>query len=241
MTVGAGQIAGTPAASGATGDAARRAWETVHADPSIQFEPLAPVPPPKTPDWVRWLGELLEAIFAPIGRLLGMSWPVFQWVLVGLAVLLVLYAAWRIVWPMILARRAREKADEEDVAGWVPDRGEAAILLRDADALAAAGRYGEAAHLLLRRSVRQISDTRPDWLHPASTAREIARLEALPEAGRRAFAVIAQGAERAVFALRDLDEGEWHAAREAYARFAAIDLPGRGDAGLRETGAGEAA
>ena len=103
---------------------------------------------------------------------------------------------------------------------WAPDRAEAIALLEDADRLAAAGRFGEAVHLLLKRSVRHIADARPDWLMPASTAREIAMMPALPEAARQAFGTIAARVERSLFALRDLDSGDWQAAREAYAKFA---------------------
>lgn len=224
MTVGAGQIAG---GSAAASDAAR-AWQAVRADAQIQYEPLKVIPQREPPGWLmrllKQLSEWLEAIFEPIARLLGMSWPTFRWVLLGLAVVLALYTLWRLVGPLLLARRGKAE-DVPDVV-WTPDREQAQALLDEADRLAAAGQYGEAAHLLLRRSVRQIADERPEWLHPASTAREIAALEGLPEAGRRAFAVIAQGAERAVFALRDLDAAEWQAAREAYASFAALRLPG---------------
>ncbi len=226
MTVGAGQIAGNTAAqSGATSD-----WEAVRASSQIQFEPVPPIEPtvPHVPAWLQALGRLLEAIFAPIGRLLGLSWPTFQWVLLGLAVALVLYALWRIFWPLWTNRRPREDTPEPEA--WVPDRAEAQALLADADRLAAEGRYAEATHLLLRRSVRQISDQRPDWLAPASTAREIAALPALPTAGRRAFSVIAERVERSLFALRDLDADDWQAARDAYAQFARISLLDRGPA-----------
>jgi hypothetical protein len=103
---------------------------------------------------------------------------------------------------------------------WTPDRADAVALLEDADRLAAEGRYGEAAHLLLQRSVRHIAEARPDWLQPASTAREIAVLPMLPERARRAFAAIAERVERSLFALRELDLADWQAARAAYADFA---------------------
>ncbi|MCJ2183306.1 hypothetical protein MTR62_11475 [Novosphingobium sp. 1949] len=222
MTVGADQIAGAPATQGATGD-----WEAVHASSQIQFTPLPEVAPeiPRIPEWLQALGRLLEAIFAPIGRLLGMSWPVFQWVLLGLAALLVLYAAWRLLRPVWDRRWRAGRAGEEEPAS-APSQAEAEALLADADRLAAEGRFDEATHLLLRRSVRQIADQRPDWLHPASTAREIAALSALPTAGRVAFTVIAERVERCRYALRALDAEDWSAARAAYAQFAAVRLRG---------------
>ncbi len=112
----------------------------------------------------------------------------------------------------------------------MPDRDEALALLEDADRLAAAGRFDEATHLLLRRSVSQIAGARPDWVHPASTAREIAAISALPDAARRAFALIAGRVERSLFALRALDAADWQAARAAYADFALQRLPSGGAA-----------
>lgn len=219
MTVGGAQIAGATAARDAASD-----WEAVRAAADIQYKPLPPVKVemPAVPDWLRVLGRALEAIFEPVGRLLGMSWPVFQYVLIGLAALLVLFVLWRLLEPLLDKWRNRVEAAEDDV--WTPSKADAVALLEDADRLAAEGRFGEAAHLLLRRSVRQISDARPDWLIPASTAREIAVLPMLPEGGRRAFASIAERVERCLFALRDLDARDWAVARAAYADFARIEL-----------------
>jgi hypothetical protein len=219
VTVGGAQIAGAVATRDAVSE-----WKAVRAASDIQYTPLPPikVEPPKVPEWLRLIGKALEAIFEPVGRLLGMSWPVFQYVLIGLAVLLALFVLWRLLAPLTDKWRNRLEPAEEEV--WTPGRAEAAALLEDADRLAAEGRFGEAAHLLLQRSVRQISDARPDWLIPASTAREIALLPALPEGGRRAFATIAERVERCLFAQRDLDAQDWAVARGAYADFARIEL-----------------
>lgn len=200
-------------------------WEAVRGATDIQFGPLAPakpLPPGQAPEWLQALGRLLEAIFAPLGRLLGMSWPLFSNILIVLAVLLALFVLWRLFGPAMEGwrRRSREAAPE----AWVPAEAEALALLEDADRLARDGRFAEATHLLLRRSVAQIREARPDWLHPASTAREIADLPALPASGREAFAAIAARVERSRFALRDLGAEDWAAAREAYARFTRIEL-----------------
>lgn len=219
MTVAGSQIAGATAARNAADD-----WQAVRGIADIQY---APLPPAKTPDaqvpeWIQALFRALEAVLAPIGRLLGMSWPVFQWVLIGLGVLLALFVLWRLAEPLIARWRARP--EDEEAPQWALTRTEAAALLEEADRLAGEGRFGEAAHLLLRRSVSQIRDARPDWLIPASTAREIAELPMLPAAGRRAFAVIAERVERCLFALRDLDARDWADARAAYAEFARVEL-----------------
>ncbi|MFM5885196.1 MAG: hypothetical protein ACKOQ3_07715 [Novosphingobium sp.] len=216
MILTAPAIQGAQAAT----DAARD-WQAVHSDPTIQYAPLPPlnVPPPEIPGWLKFLRDLLE----PVGKALGMSWPVLQWVLIGLAAALVLYVVWRLSEPL-RERLAQPAADAAD-PGWTPDRDAALALLDDADRLAAEGRYDEAAHLLLQRSVGQIASARPDWVQRASTAREIAAIPALPGAARQAFAVIAGRVERSLFALRSLDLGDWQAARAAYADFALQQLP----------------
>ncbi len=89
-----------------------------------------------------------------------------------------------------------------------------------ADRLAAEGRFDEATHLLLQRSVGQIAAARPDLVEPATTARELAAMGALPDAARTAFGTIAGRVERSLFALRALGADDWQAARAAYADFA---------------------
>jgi hypothetical protein len=211
VTTGTGQI----------GEAAK-AWEAVRADEAIQFAPVKVAPPPKPPGWLeaffRWLGETLE----PVGRALGMTWPVFKWVLLVAAVAALALLVWRMVWPL-LDWRPKAKADAED-DGWAPATDDALALLEDADALAAQGRFDEATHLLLQRSVGQIAAARPDLVEPATTARELAALGALPDGARSAFATIATRVERSLFALKALGAEDWHAARAAYADFALARL-----------------
>lgn len=205
---------------------AAQAWQRVHADPSIQYAPVnvPPVVPPEVPGWLEALGRFLRSIAEPIGRALGMSWPVLQWVMLGLLVVFLLYVIWRLI---DSARQNWANNVSEAVAApeWRPDQAEALALLEDADQLAAEGRFDEATHLLLRRSVQQIASARPQWVRRASTAREIAAIAALPDKARTAFALIAGRVERSLFALRSLDAGDWQAARSAYAEFALERLP----------------
>lgn len=205
------------AGSTATEDAAR-AWEALRADGSIQYAPIAPAKPPEVPDWLKRFGEWLEDLLGPLGEALGLSWPVVETVLIALAALLVLFLLWRLVVQPLLARLREAAPDAEPE--WAPDRTAAMALLEDADRLAAEGRYGEAAHLLLQRSVHHIAQARPDWLRLASTAREIAGLPALPQRARQAFGVIAERVERSLYALRDLTPADWTEARAAYTDFA---------------------
>lgn len=183
----------------------------------IQFAPVAPDPVPMTPEWLATLGRWLEWLLSPIGRLLGSGWGWLEKTLLFGAIVGLAWIAWSLLWPLWLARRNRVEAASPD---WAPARDDAQALLEDADALAVQGRYDEAAHLLLQRSVGQIARARPDWLTPSSTAREIGGNQSLPAEAQHAFAQIARLVERARYALRSLDADDWMLAREAYARFA---------------------
>lgn len=196
----------------------------------IQFAPVPPDPPPVTPDWLKALGRFFEAIgrflewlLSPLGRMLGSGWSLVEMLLLVGAVLGLAWIAWSLLYPLWRDRDTRKRVAEPE---WTPQREEALALLEDADRLAAHGLYGEAAHLLLKRSVGQIARARPDWLAPSSTAREIGAISGLPGEARTAFGTIAGLVERARYALRPLGAEEWGTAREAYSRFALTPLTG---------------
>ena len=217
MSLAGGVIAGSQAAAR---DSA--AWAALRADSSIQFAPVPPPPPQVTPEWLLSVGRFVERLLRPLGELMGMDWRWLMWTLIALAGVGALWLGWTLlIAPWLAKRRVVRDAPSEE---WTPDRSAALALLEDADRLAAAGRYGEAAHLLLLRSVGQIGEVRPGLLSPASTAREIGGSQGLPERARQAFATIAQVVERSLFALRGAGESDWTRAREAYAEFALADL-----------------
>lgn len=230
VSTGSGAIAGSEA-----GRDAAEAYAKVRGAEDLQFAPLAvpkqpSEPPPETPEWLKAIGrffnaigEMLRALFEPLGELIGLSWPAMQWVLIVLGVGLALFLLYRLFQPLLIMRRAMAPEAEPE---WTPDRDQAIALLDEADRLAASGQYGEAAHLLLQRSVHHIENARPGLLPPASTAREISIHPLLPERARSAFAAIATRVERSLFALRSLDAGDWQAARSAYADFALQRLDG---------------
>lgn len=208
----------------AAGDSFARDWAALRADGEIQFTPLPTPKPAETPEWLRAIGRFLADLMQPVGealvalgRLIGLSGYAMAWIVGGLVAALLLYLVWQMV-PKTF--RSRPKDVDEQAPAWLPARGEAQALLEDADRLAAEGRFDEATHLLLRRSVQQIQAVRPGLLDPSSTAREISALPALPQGARSAFGVIAQRVERSLFALRSLSAEDWHAARAAYADFA---------------------
>lgn len=204
------------------GSSSAQDWQAVRNAGDIQFAPVAPPKPQPTPEWLDGLSAFLDRLFKPLGEALGTSWPTVKVVLIALAVLGALWLLWRLVIEPLLDRW--RIAPPAEAAGWTPPREASVALLADADRLAAEGRFDEATHMLLRRSVDHIVTARPDWLRPASTAREIAVLPALPAAARRAFATISARVERSRYARKALDAADWHAARAAYTDFALQEL-----------------
>ncbi|OYU77232.1 MAG: hypothetical protein CFE32_06590 [Alphaproteobacteria bacterium PA3] len=93
-------------------------------------------------------------------------------------------------------------------------------LLVAADALAAEGRLGDAVHLILLRSIKDIERFRPTTIRPALTARDIGSKPALPEAAKPIFARISAAVEKASFAGLTIESSEFVSCREAYVRFA---------------------
>ncbi|HMO67351.1 MAG TPA: hypothetical protein PKE25_01580 [Novosphingobium sp.] len=212
-----------PDIAGSTAQAeADRAWQAVRQSADIQFSPLPPIQPPQTPGWLSALGEALRKLLAPVGEAVGLSWPVVEKVLIVLAVIGLVLLIWRVLVPLVL----RRKPAPEAVPDWSPDRAQALALLEDADRLAAEGHYAQAAHLLLQRSVHHIASARPQWLLPASTAREIASLPQLGTSARTAFGVIAARVEASRFARRALTLADWQEARRAYAAFSLVEFGG---------------
>ncbi len=212
--------------------AAPAGWQQLRGDPDVQFAPVTiPETPPPQPGWLSkqidklftWLGDAL----APLGEALANSWWWLQWVLAGIVALFVIVLLVRLYDPAFLRRRKGSGGgDDAGAEGWHPDAAASQALLEDADRLAAEGRFDEATHLLLRRSVAQIAAARPDWVEPSSTARELAGLPALPGPARAAFGVIAGRVEASLFALRALERADWEAARAAYAEFALARIDG---------------
>jgi hypothetical protein len=201
-------------------------WEQLRASGDIQFAPVAvpEVPPRELGAFERFLQglfELLGTVLGPVGQWLGAWWGLIQWVLIAGIAAFVLYLLARTFGP--LARRRKGRRGEQ-AADWRPDNAASLALLADAERLASEGRFDEATHLLLTRSVGELAAARPGVVEPSSTARELAGLPALPEAARAAFGVMAERVERSLFALQRLDRADWEAARDAYARFA-LALP----------------
>jgi hypothetical protein len=209
------------------------AYMGVRADPSVQFNLTPANPQPKPPAWLEALGRWLKHyLFEPIGKALqwiGSFFPdapyarIFLWTVLAVAVLALAWAIysrlrhgeWRLKLP-----RLDTAADLSNEDEWQPDETPARSWLEEADALARQGRYAEAAHHLLFRSIEDISSRRPNLVRPALTSREIAASQGIPARARELFAAIARLVERSLFGGRPVGESDWLEARGAYSDFA---------------------
>jgi hypothetical protein len=177
--------------------------------------PPPPPPPPPTPEWLRSLFDGIANFFqwsAPAAKPL-------LWIGVALLALFLLYhfvpAFARWVDNLPFRRKAGDDDDADDVG--LAEAGAARALLSEADALAAEGRFAEAVHLLLYRSVEDIEGRRPGLVKPAMTSRDLAEARDLPGVARDAFSRIARAVEISLFGGRSIDAGAWQQCRSAYA------------------------
>lgn len=196
---------------------------------------MQPVKPPSPPP--SWLVNFFEWLAkGPIGRFL--SWligllpsaPVAQALLWLLLAVLAGTLIWAIVvrlregeWRLPRRRKATVMTANPEEEAWAPDAAPVRAWLKEADALAAEGRFAEAVHHLLFRSIEDIARRRPRLVRPALTSRELAAAEAVPVPARDLFARIARLVERSLFGGRPVSADDWSGARAAYADLA---LPG---------------
>lgn len=187
------------------------------ADPAIQFELRqveGPAPPPAP---ARAEVPVPSGFDMPAADGGPVALTIF-WIAIGLAAAGLLY--------LIVARlagwggsRGGNGDDAQAEPEWRLEEAPARRLLADADALAAQGRYSEAAHLLLHRSIAEIDQRRPATVRKALTSRDIAALPAIPPSPAAAFRGIVAAVERSLFGAHPLDAGDWQGCRAAYERF----------------------
>lgn len=178
--------------------------------PGVQFD-FRGASQEALPD-LAWMRPILEFVAAIAPALQYVFWG---GLIVGAALILFFIA--RELVPEAWFRRPKTVVPLTD---WRPEPGEARALLEDADALAAAGRFEEAIHLLLFRSIDDLVARRPGTVRPAFTSRDIATLEVLPGEARAAFARLAQAVERTFFGGRPAGADEFGRARADYEAFA---------------------
>jgi hypothetical protein len=181
-----------------------------HSDLQFSFPGFEVPKPPK------WLEMLV--------RMLGKHWTILGWIcwiVVALIVLGALVALIMQFWPIVARRLSASKpAVAEQESLWRPTAAQARELLQESDSLAAQGRFAEAVHLLLLRSIEDIERRRPRLLRPTLTSREIGLLQAIPNAARAAFSSLARVVERARFADLPISAAEFQTCRNEYESFA---------------------
>ena len=184
----------------------------------LQFQLNKAPPPPQPPDWlIKLLKPLGDALGAGM-KALGPVAPYVFWTGVALAVAFILF----LIGQRLFAVRRGLVMGGLKLSGaepWRPAPEQARALLEEADRLAADGRFVEAAHLILLRSIQDIQARRPRAVAVSLTSRDIARLEALPPPARVLFSGIAEAVEISLFGGRPLDREGYARCREAYSSF----------------------
>jgi len=94
-----------------------------------------------------------------------------------------------------------------------------------AEALAAAGRFGEAIHMLLLRTLEALA-ARRGALAPSSTSREILGAAALSGDARQALEGLVAAVEVSHFGGAAPGEGDWRSCLDAFHRFLAAEGAG---------------
>lgn len=196
-------------------DQLAQAHDRLLREPGLQFEFEALPPPPTLPEW-------LLAVFRFLGRLQPLFEVLFWTCIAALAGLIIFFVA-REALRHYRSRKPRETGTSLVEPDWRPPVARARALLSDADRLAAEGRFAEAVHLLLFRSIEDIDAKRPHAVKPALTSRDILALGALPGAARKALSRLVAAVEWSYFGGRPVDSSVFSECRRAYEEFAFPD------------------
>lgn len=174
-------------------------------------ELTAPDPPPS---WLRAIGDFLAS--------LGPVFQVIFWLAVAAVIAGLLYFLFGEAIRIRFGGRKNPKIKAEDdvLVDIRPDAASARSLLDEADALAREGRFAEAVHLLLFRSIEDIQARLEGGVPTSLTAREIAGLGHLPDRAKRALAPIIKVVEHSYFGGQQVDAAGWQHARGSYEEFA---------------------
>lgn len=230
--MGTGQISTAGQGSVGASEDFAAAHQALKTDFSVQFSLTRPDPPPQPPQWLKdflhWLGEVLKPVenfFGWLGKLMPdvpfarfLLWTVLALATAALVALLyqrLRHGQWRLPWSG-KDELVHIPLDEEE---WAPEAAPVRSWLEEADAMARQGRFAEAIHHLLLRSIEDIARRRPQLVRPALTSRELAASQGIPGAARELFAAIAGQVERSLFGGREIVAADWDSARGAYADF----------------------
>ena len=191
------------------------AFRAMKRDDKLQFE-LPPAPEPPTLGWLenffKGLAKFIEAIMPLLKIIFFMG--------IGAIIALILYAIAKVIYETRFNQNPKEVVEDAPPPLYTPDQDQARILLEDVDAMAAEGRYEDAVHELLFRSIQDIDIRRPNTIRRSLTSREIAALKILTPETRQAFATISGVVETSYFGGQKIDKAEFDICRAAYAQFA---------------------
>lgn len=171
--------------------------------------------PPPPPGWLKAFGRFIEGL----AKFLMPFFQVLFWLIVAGIGALVLYAIGSALWEAYQSRGRRSET-ETSAPEYRPSARQVRILLEDADALAADGKFDAAVHLLLFRSIQDIDAARPGTVRQSMTSREIAVNDQLGPKTREAFSAIAALVECSHFGTTQLLASDYQAARSVYLDFA---------------------
>ncbi len=220
----ASQSAG--AAHGTGLDHARSLIQQVNKDHDLQTSFIvAPKPNPHQYDWLRGVLESIGKFLKALGELFAPIGPILPYILYGIAFAALLILLSPVVRLFLTTRFERLFARDHlrADAPWRPTKAAVTALLSEIDALAAEGRYDEAVHLLLIRSVADINAYRPDLVQMHFSARDILSHPMLPAGARPAFKQIVEWVEKSYFAGMAVGKAGFDACRQAYVDFVAAE------------------
>lgn len=190
-----------------------RAYRAVKRNDAYQYELADAIPQRPASKFEKAIGRFFASIFSFFAPLL----EIIFWLGLGALGLAALYLVGRAIYETRFVRH-EEKADETpEIPLYQPAQAQARILLDEVDKLAAEGRYGEAVHTLLFRSIQDIDRNRPNIVRRSLTSREIGSLSVLTTKARTAFSTIAGVSELAHFGGVPVNESGFKIARTAYA------------------------
>lgn len=196
-----------------TADEIERAYRAVKRNDVYQYELAEPIQRRPASAFEKWLGRFFGGIFSFFAPLL----EIIFWLGLGALALGAAYLIGRAVYETRFAKPALKEKDAPDVPLYQPAEAQARILLDEVDKLAAEGRYGEAVHTLLFRSIQDIDRNRPNVVRRSLTAREIGALSVLTAEAQTAFSTIAGVSELAHFGGVLVNKAGFETARQAYA------------------------
>ncbi|MEE9272312.1 MAG: hypothetical protein V3U57_03470 [Robiginitomaculum sp.] len=150
--------------------------------------------------------------------------PLFKVAFWGIIAAFALYILYSIISEAIHLKRShalkQKSKTTPEIPTYHPDLETAKTLIKDADKLAAAGRFEEAVHMLLFRSIGDIERKRPHAIKRSLTSREISELSILTPKAKDGFTFIGRMVESSFFGGRRLGAQDYTRSKAAYENFA---------------------